>query len=82
MKRSLRSWLWRARLIGTGVVLGLGAALIFAQTVSTFLFGVPARDPVTFASVTIVLAATAALACAIPALRASHVDPALAFRNE
>jgi len=71
-----------ARLIGTGVVLGLAAALIFAQAVSTFLFGVPARDPVTFASVAIVLTFTAAAACAMPALRAARVDPAVTFRSE
>jgi putative ABC transport system permease protein len=71
-----------ARLIGAGVVLGLGAALIFAQAVSAFLFGVPARDPVTFASVAIVLTLTAAAACAMPAFRAARIDPAVTFRSE
>jgi putative ABC transport system permease protein len=71
-----------ARLIGAGVVLGLGAALVFARAVSTFLFGVQPRDPVTFASVTIVLAVTAAIACAVPAFRAARVDPVMAFRVE
>jgi putative ABC transport system permease protein len=71
-----------ARLIGTGVALGLAASLIFAQAVSTFLFGVPARDPVTFASVAIVLTFTAAAACAMPALRAARIDPAVTFRSE
>jgi ABC-type antimicrobial peptide transport system permease subunit len=71
-----------ARLIGAGVALGLGVALVFAQAVSTFLFGVPPRDPVTFASVTVVLAVTAAIACAIPAFRASRVDPVVTFRSE
>jgi putative ABC transport system permease protein len=71
-----------ARVIGIGVAIGLGVALMFAQAVSAFLFGVSPRDPVTFASVIFVLAVTAALACAIPALRASRVDPAVTFRTE
>jgi putative ABC transport system permease protein len=70
------------RVVGAGAAIGLGLALIFAQTLSTFLFGVPPRDPLTFASVTIVLAITAAIACAIPAFRAARVDPAVAFRTE
>ena len=71
-----------ARLIGAGVVIGLCAAVVFTQIVSTFLFGISPRDPVTFASVTVVLAVTAAAACAIPALRAVRVDPAVTFRSE
>ena len=71
-----------ARVIAAGVVLGLGAALMLAQTVSAFLFGVQPRDPVTFASVAMVLLLTAAVACAMPALRAARVDPVVAFRNE
>ena len=71
-----------ARVVAAGVVLGLGAALILAQTVSAFLFGVPPRDPVTFASVTMVLLLTAAVACTMPALRAARVDPVVAFRTE
>ena len=71
-----------ARVVAAGVVLGLGAALILAQTVSAFLFGVPPRDPLTFASVTMVLLLTAAVACTMPALRAARVDPVVAFRTE
>jgi putative ABC transport system permease protein len=71
-----------ARVIAAGVILGLGAALILAETVSAFLFGVQPRDPVTFASVAMVLLVTAAVACAMPALRATRVDPVVAFRNE
>jgi putative ABC transport system permease protein len=70
------------RVVGAGAAIGLGLALIFAQALSTFLFGVPPRDPLTFAAVTIVLAMTAAVACAIPAFRASRVDPAVTFRSE
>ena len=71
-----------ARVIGTGVVIGLALALAFAQSVASFLFGVEPRDPVTFASVGAVLVLTAIVACAVPALRAVRVDPVEAFRNE
>jgi putative ABC transport system permease protein len=71
-----------ARVIGAGVLIGLVLAIAFAQAVSTFLFGVPPRDPVTFAAVTIVLAITAAVACTMPALRAARVDPVVTFRSE
>ncbi len=70
------------RLIGTGVILGLVSAALFAQSISTFLFGVRTLDPLTFDGVIAVLGATAAIASAIPALRASHVDPVDAFRND
>ena len=70
------------RLVSAGAAIGLGLSLIFAQALSTFLFGVPPRDPVTFGAVTIVLAITAAIACAIPAFRAARIDPAVTFRTE
>ena len=52
------------------------------RAISSFLFGVQPLDPVTYASVPVLLAATAALAAALPALRATRVDPVEAFRNE
>jgi putative ABC transport system permease protein len=70
------------RVVGTGAAIGLGLALTFAQALSSFLFGVAPRDPVTFTSVTLVLAITAAIACGIPAFRAARVDPAVTFRSE
>jgi putative ABC transport system permease protein len=71
-----------ARVVGTGIAVGLAASLLFAQAVSAFLFGVPPRDPLTFASVALVLTITAAVACAMPAFRATRVDPAVTFRSE
>jgi putative ABC transport system permease protein len=70
------------RLIGTGALVGLVLAAVFAQSISTFLFGVRPLDPLTFAGVIAVLAVTAMVASVIPALRASHTDPAVAFRND
>jgi putative ABC transport system permease protein len=65
-------------LIGIGT--GLGAGLAMGQTVSSLVFGVPVRDPLTFACVAVALASVALAGSAIPALRASRVDPIGALR--
>jgi putative ABC transport system permease protein len=49
---------------------------------AAFLFGVQPIDPMTFLLVAVVLAATAMIAVAAPAWRASRIDPAVAFRAE
>ena len=71
-----------ARVVGVGAVIGLIAAAILSRSISAFLYGVEPLDPLTFGSVAIVLALTAALASAAPALRAARVDPAVTFRTE
>ncbi len=71
-----------SRLVLTGMVLGLVLAIVSARTISTFLFGVPPLDPLTFGAVAVVLAVTASIAVAVPALRALRVDPVEAFRAE
>jgi putative ABC transport system permease protein len=68
--------------IGTGVAIGLVSAAVLSRSISTFLFGVQPIDPVTFVLVPLVLIATAAIAVAAPAWRASRVDPVVAFRTE
>jgi putative ABC transport system permease protein len=70
------------RLVLTGVVVGLALAVVSARTISTFLFGVPPLDPMTFAAVAGLLVVTASIAVAVPALRALRVDPVEAFRAE
>jgi putative ABC transport system permease protein len=68
--------------IGIGIAIGLVAAAVLSRTISTFLFGVQPIDPITFVLVPVVLMATAAIAVAAPAWRASRVDPVVAFRAE
>ena len=70
------------RLVIVGVVFGLVGALVLTRSLSTMLFGIPPHDPFTFAVMTGLLLATAALAGAIPAFRASRVDPVVALRTE
>jgi putative ABC transport system permease protein len=52
------------------------------QYISTILYNVPPRDPVTLAWVAAVLAGVALLACYIPARRATKVEPLVALRYE
>jgi ABC-type antimicrobial peptide transport system permease subunit len=65
-----------------GVAIGLGASFWMARLITTFLFGVAARDPVVFAGVPALLAAVALCAVVLPAQRASRVDPITALRSE
>ena len=69
-------------LAAVGVVLGLVAAYASAQFIQSLLFGVEARDPLTFVTVPVVLLCVAAAASLIPAVRASRVDPVEALREE
>ena len=65
-----------------GAVLGVGLALLLGRLISTLLFGVSGRDPLTLAGVSVTLAIVALLACLIPARRAARVDPLVALRYE
>jgi putative ABC transport system permease protein len=71
-----------ARLTAIGLVIGLAAAAVLGRSLTTLVYPVAPLDPVTFALVPIVLAVTAALAVAAPAVRAMRVDPVVAFRSE
>jgi putative ABC transport system permease protein len=66
----------------TGIAAGLGGALALEGLLARFVFGVSPTDPVTFAAVSLLLASVALVACAVPAYRASRVDPATALRGE
>ena len=70
------------RLAAVGVVIGLIAALALVQTIQGLLFGVPARDPLVFVSIPLLLSVVALAAVSIPAWRASRIDPLQALRSE
>lgn len=65
-----------------GLVVGLAAALALGRLLGALLFEMRPSDPVVLASVAIALSAAAALACYIPARRATNVDPATVLRYE
>lgn len=65
-----------------GVLIGCAASLLLTQWMAGLLYGVSARDPLTFFVVAVTLLAVAVVACCIPAVRAIHVDPMSALRYE
>jgi len=65
-----------------GLVLGVGAALALNRVMVSLLFEVAPTDPATFAGLSLLLVAIAAIACLVPALRAARVDPVTALRCE
>lgn len=69
-------------LIGSGIALGLFAAVAFSRALRTFLFEVEPTDPLTLIGVGIAFAIVAMIACWVPARRATTVDPAEALHYE
>jgi putative ABC transport system permease protein len=70
------------KLVGLGLLLGLGATFIAARVMGSMLFQTNAHDPLTFACTTLLLGAVALLACLLPAHRATRVNPMEALRAE
>jgi predicted permease len=77
----LRLVLWQGvRLTVIGLALGLGLAFVLARFMRGMLYGISSTDPLTAASVSVLLAGIAILACCLPARRAMGVDPVRAIR--
>lgn len=70
------------KLTGAGVIVGVIGSLALTRFMSSLLFGVTAKDPLTFACVVAVLSLVALSACYIPARRAMKVEPMVALRDE
>ncbi len=70
------------KLVGVGLLLGLGATLATSRVIGSMLFQTNAHDPLTFALTTLLLAAVALAACLLPARRATRVNPIEALRTE
>ena len=71
-----------AMLVAPGLAIGLAASVAGSRLVAAFLYDVPPTDPLTYAGVSLCLAAVALAASLWPALRAAHVDPVQALRGE
>jgi predicted permease len=70
------------RLVSVGLAIGLVASFLVARLMTSFLYGVRATDPATYAAVCALLTFVVLLACYLPARRATRVDPTVALREE
>jgi len=71
-----------ARLVATGLIIGVAVAVAFREVISSLLFGVTPGDPVSYVLAASACVGVAVAAVAIPARRASRVDPISALRSE
>jgi putative ABC transport system permease protein len=71
-----------ARLIAIGIAIGIVGGVWAARALTSLLFGVKSTDLPTFIAVSVLLASLALVACAVPALRATRVDPLVVLRND
>ena len=69
-------------LVAISVVIGLAGAFAATRLLNSLLFGVGARDPITFSAIVILISLVAFLAAWLPARRAMQVDPIVALRTE
>lgn len=70
------------RVVTMGVVIGLGGAALFGRSLQGLLYGITPFDPLTFALAGVAIIACGVVAAALPARRASRVDPVTALREE
>jgi putative ABC transport system permease protein len=65
-----------------GMIVGIPAALALTRLMTSMVFGVTTRDPLTFSVLPVLLAMVTIAACYLPARRAAHVDPVRAMKSE
>jgi len=67
--------------VAVGLAVGAAGSLALTRVIASQVFGVSVTDPITYACSALTLGMLALTACAVPAIRASRVDPALAVRD-
>jgi putative ABC transport system permease protein len=70
------------RLVFAGLGIGIVAAAFAARLIQTLLFNVQPVDPIVYGGVVVLFTLVAALACLVPSLRASRIDPLVALRSD
>ena len=70
------------RLVIAGIAIGALSSLLLTRALQSQLYEVSATDPLAFAAALAVLTGVALLACYIPALRATRINPVAALRSE
>ncbi|MEP7272647.1 MAG: FtsX-like permease family protein, partial [Acidobacteriota bacterium] len=70
------------KLVLVGLGIGGVAAFIMTRLMSSLLFGVGPSDPLTFLAVSLLLSASAAITCYLPARRVTSIDPMVALRSQ
>ena len=78
LKLVMRQGLWQ---LGIGLLLGMALAYALAGLVESMLVNVEPTDPAIFAAIVLTLLITGLMASAIPAFRASRIDPMIALRQ-
>jgi putative ABC transport system permease protein len=79
LREILKQGMW---LTAIGIVVGLAGAVAIASLLKSVLVGVSATDPMTLGGVALLLALVAGIACYVPARKATHIDPAIALRQD
>jgi len=70
-----------AKLVGIGLVTGLAGAVAVSRMIQSLLFNVTPLDPLVYGGVAVLFSVVAALACLVPSLRASKIDPVAALQH-
>jgi ABC-type antimicrobial peptide transport system permease subunit len=83
-RKHVRNWVLAhgMRFVAIGIACGAAVAFALLRLLKSEIWGITSYDPVTLGAVVILLAAIGFLACCLPALRATRVDPVTALRQE